>query len=77
MLCSNLNHLNEGYDGDDGVADGEYAPEDANGLGVPHELGRVEVGGLQVLHLVLHGLNTSTSIYQANTVVKRLELFRV
>ena len=63
MLCSNLNHLNEGYDGDYGVADGEYAPEYANGLGVPHELGGVEVGGLQVLHLVLHGLNTRPTLW--------------
>ena len=47
-------YLNKGDNGDDGVADGEYAPEDPDGLGVAHELGGVEVGGLQVLHLVLH-----------------------
>jgi hypothetical protein len=47
-------HLYKSHNGDDGIADSEDAPEDSNCLGVAHELGGIEVGGLQVLHLVLH-----------------------
>lgn len=45
----------EGDDADDGVADGEDAPEDADGLGVPYVVGRVHVRRLDVLHFRAHG----------------------
>jgi len=61
LPLTDIFYLDECHDGDDGIADGEYTPEDANGLGVAHELGGVEVGGLQVLHLVLHASLLTTS----------------
>jgi hypothetical protein len=44
----------EGHDADDGIAYGEYAPEDADGLGVPDVVGRVHVRRLDVLDFRAH-----------------------
>ena len=46
--------LEEDHDDEDGVADGEDAPEDSHCLGVPHELGGVVVGLLVVVGITLH-----------------------
>ena len=53
--CLNLTNLHEDDDGDDGVAHGEDAPEHPDRLAVAHELVRVVVRSLPVLHLRLHG----------------------
>ena len=47
-------HLHKDHDGNDGIADGKDAPQHAHRLRVPHELGRVVVGALPVVHPVVH-----------------------
>ena len=54
VKCLNAAHLHEYDYGDDGIADGEDAPEHPNGLAVPHELVGVVVRRLPVLQLRLH-----------------------
>ena len=49
-----MTHLHEDNNGDDGIADGEDAPEHPNGLAVAHELVGVVVRRLPVLQLRLH-----------------------
>ena len=50
----NMTHLHEDHDGDDGIADGEDAPEHPDGLAVAHELVGVVVRCLPVFQLRLH-----------------------
>ena len=64
MLSALPPDLHEDDDGDDGVTDGEDAPEHAHRLAVPHELVRVVVGRLPVLQIGLHPkLHNSETIY--------------
>ena len=49
-----MSHLHEDDYGDDGIADGEDAPQHPDGLAVAHELVGVVVRRLPVFQLRLH-----------------------